>query len=67
MPIYHYKCTQCSKTTEWMGKFEARPDDVKCITCGNEAIITITGGSFTFKDGKGVYAKQYGSKSEGKR
>ena len=41
MPNYTYECRRCSHLTDHFCKYEDRPEDIKCETCGEVAIYTL--------------------------
>jgi putative FmdB family regulatory protein len=62
MPIYEYKCEECSSEFEEWQKFSDPPVE-KCPTCGGKASRLISRSTFILK-GTGWYVTDYGRKEQ---
>jgi putative FmdB family regulatory protein len=63
MPIYEYKCENCSTVTEKMEPMSGSVDDIACPSCGGPAKKIISGSAFHLKGG-GWYATDYKNKPQ---
>ncbi|WP_136806776.1 FmdB family zinc ribbon protein [Desulfosediminicola flagellatus] len=63
MPIYEYKCSECSTQHECIQKITDAPK-TECPDCGGELYKLISLNSFQLKGG-GWYADGYSSKQPG--
>lgn len=61
MPLYPYRCTQCSHRFEKIQSFSAEPEKV-CPKCGGPVERVLTAPGLQFK-GAGWYVNDYSSKS----
>ena len=58
MPLYEYRCSSCSRTTEALQSFSDEPLTV-CEDCGGELKKLLSSPAFQFK-GSGWYVSDYG-------
>ncbi len=63
MPLYEYECSECSRRTEVIQRFDEAPLAV-CPHCGGEVRRLLSAPSFQFK-GSGWYVTDYARKSGG--
>jgi len=53
MPIYEYKCKQCSKVSEFLVGVTQEQSDIKCPSCGSTDLQRILSRSFVASGEKG--------------
>jgi len=63
LPLYEYRCTQCSNRYEKIQSFSSEPDTV-CPKCGGKVERPLTAPALQFK-GAGWYINDYASKPAG--
>jgi putative FmdB family regulatory protein len=63
MPLYEYRCENCSETLEAIQKFSDAPYTI-CPHCGGELRKLISSPAIHFK-GAGFYINDYSRKSSG--
>jgi putative FmdB family regulatory protein len=63
MPLYEYRCNECSKTFEVLQKITAEPLE-KCLYCNGSVEKLISSTSFQFK-GTGWYVTDYKNNRSG--
>ncbi len=65
MPLYEYECSECSRRTEVLQRFDEAPL-AACPHCGGEVRRLISAPAFQFK-GTGWYVTDYASKKGGEK
>ncbi len=65
MPLYEYECSECSRRTEVLQRFDEAPL-AACPHCGGEVRRLISAPAFQFK-GTGWYVTDYAGKKGGEK
>lgn len=50
MPLYDYKCNECSTVSTWFGSFSKRPEGIDCSKCKGKADRIFTVSKFQSND-----------------
>jgi putative FmdB family regulatory protein len=58
MPLYDFRCQDCSELTPWVGPFSKRPEVIDCEKCGKQANRIFTVSRFQSNDAAARIEKQ---------